>query len=251
MTISTRRIAASVACAMLTAGAAGAYEYPLQFTPPPNAQGLMVAGYSIQGSTVVGNCSFHITTSGSGRGGGSHTTYFNQTCSWDIFGSLQTIVSGAPTAPTPISDVNGVVTYAVDGAGDSTGRDNPKAMGFVNKLSAQYVIDKANGGYLFLPSRSPVLIDLPIKSVGDYALKVTGISATGTAIMTVKANHCGKVAPGAACTVTVKYDPTNIPKGDNPYTYYDHIAISLVSNSGQAYAFTETVEVPIPAGGGA
>src|SRR5713226_8754466 len=51
-----------------------AHEYPLQFTPASGARGLVVAGYQITASTVTGTCSYYTVTSGSGRGGGYHTT---------------------------------------------------------------------------------------------------------------------------------------------------------------------------------
>ena len=42
-------------------------EYPLQFTPNAGYRGLVVAGYSLSGNTVTGNCSYHTAYSGSGK----------------------------------------------------------------------------------------------------------------------------------------------------------------------------------------
>jgi hypothetical protein len=74
-----------------------AHEYSLRFTPPAGARGLVVAGYQITNGTVTGTCSYYVTTSGSGRGGGyrTTTTYHNQTCTWDITGNLLGVVAGA------------------------------------------------------------------------------------------------------------------------------------------------------------
>ena len=68
------------------AAPAGAYEYTLQYTPNAGARGLTVAGYGFSASGVTGNCSYYTVTSGSGRGGGYHTTttYYNHTCTWDL-----------------------------------------------------------------------------------------------------------------------------------------------------------------------
>ncbi len=67
----------------------------------------------------------------------------------------------------------------------------------------------------------------------------------------VKSNGCLSpgVAPGATCVIVVTYDPTAVAPGDNPYTIYDHVTVGLVSNSGLAPIWTETIETPIPAGG--
>jgi hypothetical protein len=232
------------------AGPALAYEFPLQYTPGPGAQGLIVAGYSFNASTVVGNCSYHVTTSGSGRGGGYHhyTVYYNHTCTWDLRGNLLTTVDGAPTAPTPISSVNGITIYAKDAKGDTTGVDANLHIGFVNSKSAQYAFTTPSGGYLFLSNQQPVNITLQIQSTGDIPLKMSSISSYSTAKITIASTTCkptGGVVPGASCTLVLKYDPSAIPGGDDPYTLYDHISVSLVSNAGIAQAFTETVEVPI------
>lgn len=59
-------------CLVVFASVAGAYEYPLQFTPTPGYRGLVVAGYQITGNPVVGNCSCYTVSGNSGgKGGGS------------------------------------------------------------------------------------------------------------------------------------------------------------------------------------
>ena len=86
----------------LGAGQASAYEFPLRFTPiPGNLSHLVVAGYKFVKGQVVGNCSFDITTSGSGRDPRSFTTHYYYTCTWDAFGNNVLQATGAPTTPTP------------------------------------------------------------------------------------------------------------------------------------------------------
>src|SRR5712675_345999 len=101
-------------CLVVCAQMAWAHEYPLQFTPNAGARGLVVAGYAFNGNTVVGNCSYYTVHSGSGRGGGYHTTttHYNQTCTWDLFGNLLTIAAGATTAPTPLYTSGTQTVYA-------------------------------------------------------------------------------------------------------------------------------------------
>jgi hypothetical protein len=56
------------------ADSAAAYEYPQQFTLASGYRALVVAGYQFSGNTVIGNCSYYTVHSGSGRGGGYHST---------------------------------------------------------------------------------------------------------------------------------------------------------------------------------
>jgi len=78
---------------LLSAHIASAYEYTLQFTPPGGARGVAVIGYAFVKNTVVGDCSYYISTSGSGRGSHGSTTYYYNTCSWDPFGNLLSITA--------------------------------------------------------------------------------------------------------------------------------------------------------------
>ena len=109
--------------------------------------GLVVAGYQFVGETVVGNCSYYTVTSGSGKGGGYHstTTYYNQTCTWDLYGNLLTVAAGAPAVPTP-PYVNGTQTvYAMNNNGGTTGSDSALAgHGFVNTLGSHYTWTTSN-----------------------------------------------------------------------------------------------------------
>jgi hypothetical protein len=237
------------------AGPARAYEYTLQFTPNPGARGLVVAGYIFSGNTVVGNCSYSITTGGSGKGGGggSHTTYYGHTCTWDLFGNLLSMTQGAPKAPPPLSIGGGLTVYARNAAGDVTGIDTAHGnTGFVNTRSAQYAFATPSGGYVFLSNQNPVAVRLTVRSEGDFPLVVSKIDPVARlAKASVWSTNCQKapVKPGAICTIVVKYDPRSLPPGDDPYTAYDSLTVGIVSNSGQAPDFSESIEVPVAPGG--
>lgn len=94
------------------ANIAPAYEYHLQFTVPPNARGVNIAGYEFAGNTVVGNCSYYTVSACSGRGCHPTTTYYYNTCTWDLYGNLLATASGAPTAPAPLYQSGTEVVYA-------------------------------------------------------------------------------------------------------------------------------------------
>jgi hypothetical protein len=238
-----------LALGLCLSGSAAAFEFPLQFTPAAGARNLVVAGYAFGGGKVSGNCSYSITRSGSGRGARSYTTYFNQTCGWDLHGNLLSVVSGAPTAPAPLSSVGGLTIYARDAAGDTTGVD--LGHGFVNVPSPLYSWAQPSGGYLFLASQAKATITLTVQSVGDLPLAVTKVTPSANlAKVSVKSTTClaAPLAPGGTCSVVITYDPSAIPAGDDPYTAYDKVSVTLVSNSGLAPAFSETVETPIAPG---
>ncbi len=250
-----RTIVLAATAGICLAGPARAYEYTLQFTPNYGARSLAVAGYAFSGNTVVGNCSYYtVTGGGSGRGGGyhSHTTYYNQTCGWDLYGNLLSITPGAPTAPAPLSVGGGVTIYARDAQGDTTGSDTTRSnAGFVNTPSGQYAW-VTQSSPVFLPNQKLAKITLTLQSVGDLPLIVGRIDPTAQlAKVSMKSTTCMKapVLSGATCTITLIYDPRKLPPGDNPYTAYDTLTVGIVSNAGQAPDFSETIEVPIAAGG--
>ncbi len=250
LTLTLTMILAAGLCA---AGPAGAYEYGLQFTPNPGARGLVVAGYGFSGATVVGDCSYEIVSGGSGKGGGGggHTTYYYQTCTWDLHGNLLGIVAGAPTPPTPLSTAGGIVVYAQDAQGDTTGFDTTRNLAFVNTASAQYAW-VTQPTYVFLPNQKPKNLTLTIQSVGDFPLVVSGIDPVAAlAKASVKSTTCqpAPVPPGQTCKIVVTYDPSRLPRGDDPYTAYDTLTVGIVANSGQAPDFSESVEVPVAPGG--
>jgi hypothetical protein len=250
-----RSIVLAALAGLSLARPAAAYEYTLQFTPNYGARGLTVAGYEFNGNTVVGNCSYTtVTGGGSGRGGGyhAHTTYYNQTCSWDLYGNLLGITQGAPTAPAPISTGGGLTVYARNAEGDTTGIDTTHAStGFVNTPSGQYAW-VTQPTYLSFGNQKPVNVTLTLQNVGDLPLVVGKIDPfVRLAKVSVRSTTCERVPvkPGATCTITIAYDPRGLPPGDDPYTAYDTLTVGIVSNSGQAPDFSESIDVAVAPGG--
>lgn len=244
----------AIATGVGLASPAGAYEFTLQFAPNGGARSLVVAGYAFLGKDVTGNCSYYVVTGGgSGRGGGyhSHTTYYNQTCTWDQFGNLLSVVPGAPSVPAPLSTSGSVTTYARNKLGDTTGTDSAHVpAGFVNTPSAQFawVTQPSN---VFLPNQNSTTVTLTLTSEGDFPLVVSKIEPMAQLAKTsVRSTTCKKpVKPGSTCSIVITYDPRGLLQGDDPYTAYDRLTVGIVSNSGQTSDFSESVEVAVSAGG--
>jgi hypothetical protein len=232
--------------------AAGAFEYPLQFSPCCNVSGRHVAGYSFVGSTVFGDCTY-VTYSGcSGRDcHGTYTSHY-QGCTWDLFGNLLGITAGEPIAPPPISTTGGLIVYGQNTSGGSTGVDTAHGnLPFVNTISAQYTW-VAPPAVVFLTADKPQTIPLTLQNIGDLPLAVTNVTAiVELGQLSFKSTRCklAAVAVGKSCKLVMTYNPTKIPHGDDPYTAYDQVSVGLVSNSGLAPTTAATVETPIPPGG--
>jgi hypothetical protein len=187
-----------------TAGAASAYEYPLQFVPQAGARGLLVAGYEFVsvGTTVLGNCSYYTQSACSGRG--CHPpppTYHYNTCTWDRFGNLLSMTPGEPTAPTPLYQTGTEIVYAVSGK-SATGFDT-RNFGFVSTPSAHYTWETLNGGYADIPD-ALYRIQATLISDGDFNLNVAGARVTTQIYGTytpapgsaaVSANTCTSAVP--------------------------------------------------------
>jgi hypothetical protein len=225
-----------------------AHEYPLQFTPNAGYRGLVVAGYQFSGDTVVGNCSYYTVRSGSGKGGGYHTstTYYNQTCTWDSFGNLLSVTPGAPTVPTPLY-VNGTQTvYAMNADGGTTGYDSSLRAGFVNTPGSHYTW-VTSSAYAVLQQ---IVYTMPItlESDGDLPLTIDSVQASALrSKVTVMNSTCsGQIAVGATCTITLKFDPTKLssPTG----LAYDTLTVAVVSDAGQSPSFVQsyTIAVKVP-----
>jgi hypothetical protein len=234
--------------------AAHAYEYKLQYTPNGGARGLVVAGYTFSGDTVLGNCSYYTEHSGSGRGGGYHTstTYYYQTCTWDLYGNLLSVAQGAPAVPTPVSVAGTKTVYASNAAGGSTGSDTALGGGFVTTIGAHYSwatpethTDLQDQKYFFI---------IKLVSDGDVPLTISAVDVGANLARTgLVYDHCvTTIGPGHFCTVTVLYDPTRLssPTG----LAYDTLTVAVTSNAGQAtdfvQSFTDSVKLPVDDGGG-
>jgi hypothetical protein len=231
------------------ADVAEAYEYRLQFTPNPGYQGLVVAGYGLNGNSVVGNCSYYTVHSGSGRGGGYRTTktYFNQTCTWDLYGNLLSITPGAPAVPAPLYVSGTQTVYAEDASGDYTGRDTalPPYFGFVSTPGSHYSWLTSNA-YAVL-QQAPYTFTATLVSNGDVPLNISALAASALyGGVVVDGTTCiGQIPVGTACDVTVTYDPTKLrsPTG----LAYDTLDISVTSDSGQAYYFVQRYTIVLSA----
>jgi hypothetical protein len=234
---------------LLVAPVAYGHEFKLQFTPPGGAQGLVVAGYHFTSNTVVGNCSYYTTSSGSGRGGhGIRTNHYN-TCSWDFFGNLVSItpVSTALVAPPPISTSGTEIVYAISGT-SATGKDT-RGFGFVNTPSSHYTWQTVNGGYAVIPY-AVYTITATLISDGDFpmdfdgatvASSISGFITPSPGTATVSATTCASSVPvGSTCSVTVSYNPATIKCTADAYGYaYTKINLSLVTDAGASIDFTQ------------
>lgn len=226
------------------------YEYPLQFTPNAGSQGLVVAGYAFSGNTVLGNCSYFTTHSGSGKGGGyrTSTTYYNQTCSWDLYGNLLSITPGASAIPAPLS-MNGTQTvYALNANGDYTGTDTTMPYrGFINTPGSHYSW-LTSSAYAVL-QQTPYTFSVTLSSNGDVPLNISsvGVSALLGHTLVNSSNCIGEIAVGMTCTITVTYDATRLrtPSG----LANDTLDISLVSDAGQANDFRQSYTVVVTRSG--
>jgi hypothetical protein len=206
---------------------------------------LVVAGYEFNGSTVVGNCSYYTVHSGSGRGGGYHSTktYFNQTCRWDLYGNLLSITPGAPAVPAP-HHISGTQTvYAVNVNGAYTGSDTALAPyhGFVSTPGSHYSWVTLNA-YAVL-QQALHTFTATLSSDGDVPLQVSALGASalhGGAV--VDSTTCiGEIGVGATCAVTVTYDPTHLRSASG--LAYDTLDVSMASDSGQAYDFIQSYTI--------
>ena len=87
----------------------------------------------------------------SGRGGHNVTTYHYNTCWRDLFGNLISLTpqSSAPMTPTPLSQTETEIVYAVYGT-SGTGSDT-RGFGFVDTPAPHYSWQTPNGGYAVIP----------------------------------------------------------------------------------------------------
>uniref|UniRef100_Q01U41 Uncharacterized protein n=1 Tax=Solibacter usitatus (strain Ellin6076) TaxID=234267 RepID=Q01U41_SOLUE len=233
-------------CLLFFAEKGKATEYPLQFTPNAGYRGLVVAGYSLSGNTVTGNCSYYTVHSGSGKGGGYHTvtTYYNQTCTWDLYGNLLSMAQGAPAAPTPLYKNGTQTVYALDGSGRYTGTDsNLPYGGFVNTPGSHYTWQTSNA-YMVL-TQSLYTFTAVMVSDGDLPLNVASVGASALAgKATVNSTNCvGQTPVGSTCSITVTYDPTKLSSATG--LAYDTLTIAVTSDAGQGHNFVQSYTITV------
>ena len=221
-------------------------EYPLQFTPNAGYRGLVVAGYSLSGKTVTGNCSYYTVHSGSGKGGGYHTvtTYYNQTCTWDLYGNLLSMVQGAPAVPAPLYKNGTQTVYALNASGEYTGSDsNLPYGGFVNTPGSHYTWQTSNA-YMVL-TQSLYTFTAVLASDGDLPLNIL---AVGASVLSGKAavnstNCVGQTPVGSTCSITVTYDPTKLRSATG--LAYDTLTIAVTSDAGQGHNFVQSYTITV------
>ena len=234
-------------CLVLFAPLAGAYEYPLQFTPNPGHRGLVVAGYRFQGADVVGNCSYYTVSGGSGKGGGGgHTVkHYDQTCTWDRHGNLLSVTPGAPLVPLAIYTKGSQTVYAVDTNGDVTGVDS--------KISGGGFINSQGGHYTWLTPKTTAVIPQQIyhlvatlQSDGDVPVTISAVlpSALNGKAALVGTTCIGQIKVGDTCTIKVAYDPTLIAVSDG--MAFDTFRIDLTSDAAASHDFVQNYTIIPP-----
>jgi hypothetical protein len=210
---------------------------------------LVVAGYQLSGNTVIGNRSYYTVHSGSGKGGGYHTitTYYNQTCTWDLYGNLLSVVAGAPVAPASLYTIGTQTIYATNANGVTTGTDTTLPQrGFVNTPGSHYTWTTSNA-YQVLQSK---VYSFTITLLGDGDLPLTVTASEASAIRakgSVSSTTCTGVIPvGGTCSITVTYDPTRIRSATG--LAYDTLSVGVISDAGQIHDFVQsyTISVPVP-----
>lgn len=229
-------------CGAAFAQLAGAYEYPLQFTPNAGYRGLVVAGYAFVGNDVVGNCSYYTVSGVSGKGGGrGRVTNYLQTCTWDETGNLLSIKKGAPAVPTPLYTKGNQVVYAANGT-VYTGTDAKlPERGFVNSPGPHYTwLTSAASGvlYPFVYTFTVVL-----KSDGDIPVDITAVAPSALhGVATLKSTTCnGEIQVGSACSITVTYDSTKLTSSTGSTS--DTLRIDLTANAGEPHDFIQNFTI--------
>jgi Putative metal-binding motif len=233
------------------ANLAFAYEFRLQLAVPPNARALSVIGYLFAGDTVIGNCSYDTVSACSGRGCHPVTTHHDNTCTWDLSGSLLSVAPGAPAPQSPLYTSGSEMVYAVSGS-SATGRDT-RGFGFVDTPASHYTWQTPNGAYDVIPY-APYTLTATLASDGDLDLtfgaasvvaQVSGTITPSPGTATIASNTCtGPLAPGSTCTVTVTYDPTTILCTPSPYGFvYTGVDLSLSTNAPAKPDFTQQYTV--------
>ena len=229
--------------------AAGAYEYPLQFTPNPGYRNLVVAGYAFNGITVVGNCSYNTVsgTSNSGKGGGNHqvTKNYLNTCTWDLYGNLLSMKPGAPAPPPPLYKSGSKIIYADDGIGDYTGTDSKlPGRGFVNTPGPHYTWLTPNSAAVL--HQIVYTLTISLKSDGDTPVTIHQVAASANhSTVTVKSTTCdGEIKVGSTCSVTITLDPTKVT--GSGLTASDTLRIDVNSDAGEPHDFIQNLVILLP-----
>jgi len=233
-------------CLVLFAPLAGAYEYPLQFTPNPGYRGLVVAGYQFLGSDVVGSCSYYTVSGGSGKGGGGGhiTKHYDQTCMWDLHGNLLSVTPGAPLVPSPLYTLGTQKVYALGANGLVTGTDS--------KLAGGGFVNSPGGHYTWLTPMTTAVIHQQVyavvatlKSDGDMPVNISAVLPSAfSGKVTIVAPCIGQIKVGDTCSINVTYDPTLLTGTDG--VAHDTVRIDLTSDAAASHDFIQNYTVLLP-----
>ena len=251
-----RKVLAAIA--LMLFGTAHAYEYKLQFAPPPGARGVNVVGYAFtDAGGVSGLVHYAVTHCSSGRGAHCITTQYDYSATWDLIGNLTGSVAGAPTAPAPLY-VDGTKTVYADNGTNQTGSDSAISgvdKGFVITPSSHYMWQSPNGQLSVIPD-APYTFSASLLSDGDFNLSVAQVTVSAApsgylagfpdqGAVSISSDGCGtSVSPGASCAYVVTYDPTTIQC--TPSTQgliYTTVTLTLATDAAQNFDFTQIYTV--------
>ena len=244
-----RRVLVVIGFCLLVIQLGQAHEYTLQFTPNPGARGLIVAGYRFEGAgdVVAGNCSYYIMTNATGRGGAVRgKKNYDQTCRWDLYGNLLSIAPGAPSIPQPLSNTDGVIVYARNAAGVTTGLNTRGAdHGFVNTPGPHFTWLTPDT-LAVVPGAIVYTHVVTMKSDGDQSVNITRVQASAHAgVISVQNSTCaGQIAVGKTCSVTLRYDPTKLTSSVG--LVKDTLTVDVDSDAGGSPDFVQTFLVLTP-----
>jgi hypothetical protein len=247
-----------VALVLMLSGTAYAYEYTLQFTPPPGAKGINVVGYALTADGgVTGLVHYAITRCSSGRGAHCVTTQYDFSATWDQFGNSTGMVAGAPVALAPLY-VDGTKTVYADNGTNKTGNDSALTgadKGFVVTPSPHYAWQTPSGQIQVIPD-APYTFSASLLSNGDFNVDVAQVAVSvapsgylagvpNQGAVSVTTDGCGpSVAPGASCAYTITYDPTTIQcTGSTQGLAYTTLTLTLSTDAGQTFDFTQIYTV--------
>ncbi len=231
-------------CLAVFAPVAGAYEYPLQFSPNAGYRSLVVAGYYFSGTNIVGNCSYYTTSGGSGKGGGggSTTTVYNQTCTWDAHGNLLSVAHGAPVVPHPLYSNETQVVYAVNANGDITGTDiKMPERGFVSTPGSHYTWLTRMTQVTLHPG--VYTISVTLESDGDSGVNISAVTPSSVhGVATLHSTTCiGDIPVRGKCSITVTYDVSKVTLVNG--VAIDTFRIDLTSDAEASQDFIENFRI--------
>ncbi len=108
------------------------------------------------------------------------------------------VSSNTPTTQMPFTGLVNPTGISLDGAGNIYVSD---VSGFISKLSV-------NSGAIVFPSKTTLVTT--VTNTGNLALTISAITLGGSGSFTIPSNTCtsGSIAPGASCTINVRYKST-------------------------------------------